>query len=429
LTFDPAFFSPYLYMTLSVIIPTHKRFFQVSRLMDSLLNQEFPRENLQILLISNLKDKKLKMQCDKWKSCFYDFKYLVVGEKGVNKARNLGIRFAYGDVLYFLDDDCLLPHKTHLHRVLLSHKTYPHIIGIGGRYKNKFKMEGMKSFYYQKAVSWLNQHAIGEKAFQLLGGNASYKREAFDRGFNFDSHIVFGGSEESLNRDLVENNWELMILDQLSVYHIIDMTFWDLINKSFLQGAGSVKNRYDAGQHLHQLSDMKKEAIFSNNHKSFYAFIYDAGFKLGFFWQLSLLKAGQFFIFRFILFVLFILKSRLVVFKEKVVLKVVLKVLGRIWFYVGRIWFYVGRIWFYVGWFYGYILVPLFYRSPLKVLGLIWFYVGLIWFYVGWFYGYILVPLFYRSPFMKIYYFSRYQFYKRIKPLLHKRLSIFKDRL
>ncbi len=353
-------------MILSVIIPTHNRFFQVNLLIKSLLEQEFSRTDLQVLLVSNLKDKRLRKQSKEWEKLFYNFKYLEVGSKGVNKARNMGIRFASGEVLYFLDDDCLLAHKDHLNQILSAHKRYPYTIGIGGGYKTKLELKGMNQFYHDQSLKWLEKQEFGgnQKISQLIGGNASYKREIFDKGFSFDSQILFGGAEESFNRLLIENGYELLFFKNLYVYHIVKLDFLEFMKKSFLQGAGSFKNRYDAGQSLKRLTDMKKEAAFSIESSSFFSFIYNVFFKLGYFWSASLFKTGKFFLFRFVYFLFLIMTSRLVLIREHIVFR------------------YVG--------------------------------------YMGQFYGHVLIPIFHKSPPMKIYYFTKYQFDKRIKPLFRK---------
>ena len=128
-------------MTLSVIIPTHNRAALAARLIRSLLKQVFSKKDLQVLLVSNFRDKKLERAIERVKaeagSWFYDFKLLSTGEKGVNKARNLGARFAGGDILYFLDDDCFLTDRLHLQKILNLHQKHKNAAGIGGGYEGE----------------------------------------------------------------------------------------------------------------------------------------------------------------------------------------------------------------------------------------------------------------------------------------------------
>ena len=305
-------------MTLSIIIPTHRRFFQVQRLLSSVLEQDFPRSDLQVLLVSNLQDRKLTEMVSYWEEKFFDFRYMETGLKGVNKARNLGVRFARGDILYFLDDDCVLDKKDHLKSLISAHRSPA--IGIGGGYKTSEVAFGKEEFYQDNTEQWIKRSSspMGQSE-QLIGGNSSYKREVFDRGFYFDSTIVFGGSELGFNKSLRLQGWNLSYEDRLSVLHKLSLSWNSFIRKSFKQGLGSVKSD------TRPSSDSLKEewAFFYKKAFSSYSLVYNMFFKLGFFWGLAGLKQGRVSA-RFIRFIFFIYKKPLVFFK-RVLYKMVIR--------------------------------------------------------------------------------------------------------
>ena len=518
-------------MTLSIIIPTHKRAFQAQMLLNSIAKQNFAYKDLQLLLISNLKDKTLRKVTAHWNRVFFDFKYLEVGAKGVNKARNLGIRFARGDILYFLDDDCILDDKDHLNKLLLEHEKSA--IGIGGGYKAFNNSHGLKKFYQENANQWMQSSALPkDKSSQLVGGNASYKKKVFDKGFYFDSSIIFGGSEESFNQALIKQGWTLLFIDKLSCLHNVQLNWLLFIKKSFKQGIGSVKNH----SKTEDLYSLKKDwAFLHGNNTSIYFFAYNLFFKLGFFWALSSVEQKSL-LFRSLKFIFLFLKSRLYFFKEHIVKwlygNIILKTLGKLWFAIGwlygqlflktfvklilrplgtlwfatgwlygniilktlgKLWFAIGwlygqlflktfvklilrplgtlwfatgwlygniilktlgKLWFAIGWLYGQLFLKTFVKLILRPLGTLWFAtgwlygniilktlgklwfaigwlygqlflktfvklilrpLGTLWFATGWLYGNIILVIIHHSPPMKIYYFSKYQYYKRIK--------------
>ena len=476
-------------MTLSIIIPTHKRSYQVVELLKSIAEQEFPYEDLQVLLISNLKDKELRKQSSYWERIFFDFKYKELACLGVNKARNMGIRFSGGNILYFLDDDCVLPHKNHLKNLILEHEKNPSIIGIGGGYRSLTVLQGIEKFYHENTQKWIEDSMTSkQEVFQLIGGNSSYKREVFDKGFYFDPLIVFGGSEESFNQALKDAGYTLSYKKDLWVFHVLKLNLFSLIKKSFTQGLGLFKNRYKSEQNIQKLQNLKQDWAFLIDNLSFYPFVYSLFFKLGYFWGLASLMKEKF-IFRIFYFVFLIIKSRLFFLKEYVfplASSLFLRVWGLLryglgWIYgdiflrvwgllrYGLGWIYGDiflRVWgllrYGLGWFYGDIFLRvwgllryglgwIYGDIFLRVWGLLryglgWIYgdiflrvwgllrYGLGWFYgdiflrvwgllrygLGWFYGHVLVFLWHHSPPMKIYYFSKYQYYKRIKSFLHK---------
>ena len=375
-------------------------------LIRSLRDQNFPEKKLQVLLISNLKDNYLREKSRQWKKEFYDFKYMETGDKGVNKARNLGIRFSGGDILYFLDDDCLLPSPDHLTQLLVRHQELQEVVGIGGGYKTTHVLKGASQFYYEQQKQWIKSTSRNlNKTSQLIGGNASYKKIVFDKGFSFDSQIIFGGSEESFNRLLVDNGYHLMLFEDLDIYHMIHINTFSLIQKSFKQGVGHFKRQLRESTESYKI-DMKKEAAFSPAPTSSWMhFLYHFFFKLGYFWAGSSERAKGFVIFRIVFFFVLLLKSRWVIVKNHIIM-------GIVWKYVTR---FLGGLWFYLGALYG---------SIVRFLGLVWFYLGRLWFYVGrlWFhigalYG-VAVRFYHHTPLAKLWYFGKYQFYKRIWPVL-----------
>ncbi len=433
-------------MTLSIIIPTHKRADQAIRLLKSIAGQEFPYKALQALLISNLRDEKLRRQVPYLQSLFFDFKYKEMGAVGVNKARNMGLRFAGGDILYFLDDDCVLPNKSHLQNLVLEHERHPQAMGIGGGYKPMKSLCGPEKFYHEQSKKWMRELVSPNRETEsLLGGNGSYKREVFDKGFYFDPLIDFGGSEESFNRALREQGWTLLYSEGLSVFHLIRLNPLSLMKKGFKQGAGLFNSRYKSGQTIESLKNIQEDWAFSFGRFSHYSFIYNLSFKLGYFWMAASLIYKKNILFRSLYFVFMLAKSRFYFLKKHFLIKY----LGKLWFaigwiygrllikYLGKLWFaigwiygrllikYLGKLWFAIGWIYGRLLI--------KYLGKLWFaigwiygrllikYLGKLWFAIGWIYGRLLLPVFHHSPPMKIYYFSAYQYHKRIKPFLRKR--------
>lgn len=421
-------------MTLSVVIPTHKRPALLSRLIDSLYRQDFERDRLQLIVVSNFKDKQLEKPLLKWRHWFYDFKLLATGEKGVNQARNLGLRFAFGDIVYFLDDDCLLNGSNHLKNIIDFHQKYKNSVGIGGGYITQGSFHSNKRFYLDQAGKWMKQSLKGgHLTSQLPGGNSSYKRAVFDRGFHYDSEIVFGGAEESFNRALCDNGYSLMLFNELDVIHNPPLSLPVLSKKAFLQGAGSFENRYKQGQSFRFLVDMSREGAFFVGSQDLEAFLYHFFFKIGYFWQASR-RAKAFFLFRLLYFIGLVLKSRWA-WVYHIVWK---RCFGKVWWFFGKVWWFFGMyvwrplvwLWYRFSmikiymWRIGYI-IRMYVWQPLIWLcnDVWWWFFGRAWWFLGLYMWRPLVWLWYKSPFMKIYYFSKYQFRTRLLPFYKKRIS------
>jgi glycosyltransferase involved in cell wall biosynthesis len=86
---------------ISVIVPAHNEEAYLGKTLDALQTQTYPR--YEILVIANACSDNtatvVRNRCDR---------LLVISQKGISHARNVGARVARGDILMFLDADTLL---------------------------------------------------------------------------------------------------------------------------------------------------------------------------------------------------------------------------------------------------------------------------------------------------------------------------------
>ena len=87
----------------SVIVPTHNRAYCLSRTLDSALRQT--HKNLEILVVDDgSRDDTAEMVAREYKN-EKRIRYMYQENRGVSAARNLGIRYAEGEYVAFLDSD------------------------------------------------------------------------------------------------------------------------------------------------------------------------------------------------------------------------------------------------------------------------------------------------------------------------------------
>lgn len=94
-------------MKISVIIPTYRPQKYLIQCLDSICNQEFSKDEYEVLLILN-------GCCEPFNSVILEYikehplilwKYIQTDVSGVSNARNLGIEAAKGEYIAFVDDD------------------------------------------------------------------------------------------------------------------------------------------------------------------------------------------------------------------------------------------------------------------------------------------------------------------------------------
>jgi glycosyltransferase involved in cell wall biosynthesis len=227
-------------MLLSVVIPTFNSPPSLGKLLSSLSRQELQNNKLQVICVNNIKKSFKSDLAKQWSVYFYDFKYFNSEKIGANSARNTGIRFSSGEIIWFLDDDCeLVSDNSYIQRIIQLHKEYPEVVGIGGQYYSPDLLNKLSQTYFDMTNQWLDQSLIGHYfTSNLIGGNASYKREIFDNGMRFDTHLVFGATELSLNKQITDNGNKLILKKSLNVIHHQHLNIFMFLKKAYKQGQG-----------------------------------------------------------------------------------------------------------------------------------------------------------------------------------------------
>lgn len=118
-------------MDLSIIIPTYNRKEVLGLTIDSLLNQEYPKDKYEILIIDDGSLDDTEAYVNKIQDSFTLplLRYFRQQHRGANAARNCGIKEARGEILLFLGDDQIAS-PVLLKEHMAYHKRYE---GVGVR--------------------------------------------------------------------------------------------------------------------------------------------------------------------------------------------------------------------------------------------------------------------------------------------------------
>ncbi|MES2964641.1 MAG: glycosyltransferase family A protein [Bdellovibrionota bacterium] len=220
-------------LRLSVVIPTHQRSESLALALASLRLQDFPRDEFEVLVVSNLDDAQVKSQVEALTKAGVSAMYLGVGRVGVNHARNLGIEKASGEILFFLDDDCRLSRRDHLSILSRRFERFPEVGIRGGFYSDTIDASSSARTYNAIVNAWLRGRSP-EKG-PMVGGNFSV-RSALIGSARFDEAITYGGSEVSFQRELVARNVGVSLDFDLDVEHDCEVGALTLIKKAWKQG-------------------------------------------------------------------------------------------------------------------------------------------------------------------------------------------------
>lgn len=212
----------------SVIVPIFNGELLIRRCVDCLLHQSYPMERTEIILADN-------NSTDRTASIIQSFglKCIWVARRSPGAARNAGMQIGSGEIVIFIDVDCLADPDLILHHVLAHlyfEVTNPRVKMIGGGIKgsNRNIWSVCDDF-----CSWSANHprlAPGFIPFHPTA-NLSLRKELIDAGYYFDAELRSGEDYDFCLR-VTRDGYQIYFEPKALVYHINRSKFWDLMKRA-----------------------------------------------------------------------------------------------------------------------------------------------------------------------------------------------------
>lgn len=172
----------------SIIVPTYNRGGVLRECIDSLFNQTYPSNKYEVIVINDgstdgtesfLKEYSIKKQ---------SLKYYSQQNLGAAAARNLGIEKSIGEILCFIDDDCIAD-KDWI-KSMIGPYSDKNVGGVGGR----IITQNTGSFLgrYTEDSCFFNQERL--VGIFIVGANSSYRKDVLSAIDGYD--MLFRHSED-----------------------------------------------------------------------------------------------------------------------------------------------------------------------------------------------------------------------------------------
>ncbi|MDP2630451.1 MAG: glycosyltransferase family 2 protein, partial [Candidatus Uhrbacteria bacterium] len=191
---------------ISVIIPAWNEEEYIGTALDALLQQSFPRNDFEIIVIDNVSTDQTSTIARQRGADRVVFEPC----KGTNSARQRGIQEAQGEIVAFLDADCVPP-TDWLEKIYTTlHKRESKCAAIAGSYV--FHVDPIDHiFFAQEAYRWIVMPAMAsifgrvlQRGGVLIGGNFASFRENFQRINGLDTSYTFFGDDASIAKKFGE---------------------------------------------------------------------------------------------------------------------------------------------------------------------------------------------------------------------------------
>jgi len=215
----------------SAIVPVFNNAAGIRNALDALVAQSYPRRLYEIVVADNGStdgtQKLVKQYCE----VYPDLVRMVVEDNMQSSyaARNKGLRLARGEILAFLDSDCI-PETHWIEAGVRALLETPASCG-GGALVFFFRSQQPNIYESFDSIRKLNQKVYIEKAGFAATANFFIRRELFEKYGLFRSDLTSGGDYE-FGRRLTKADEKMIFIPKAVVRHPARATFGAILKKS-----------------------------------------------------------------------------------------------------------------------------------------------------------------------------------------------------
>lgn len=228
----------------SVIIPLHNAADTIGRTVSSVLEQDYPLEQYEIIIVD---DGSTDGSEDSVRR--FPVKLIRQSNAGAASARNTGIHNAKGELIIFLDSDCTVNRDwVNLH--VREHIKNPEAECIGGAFAipdvttcNFFELCDYYSSWYEQ-----NPKCSPSSNYEYLPStNISFRKLMLEKINGFDATLKTGEDVEICQRIRKEGK-QILFRPHIQIYHYGRRNFVDFLKHHYRWGRhASVVRKYGSG--------------------------------------------------------------------------------------------------------------------------------------------------------------------------------------
>jgi len=209
----------------------------VRDLMESLMNLDYDEDKLEIIVVDgDSKDGTREIVQE------YPFRLVQQDGKGLNAARNTGIKYSTGEIIAYTDGDCVVP--PNWVKAIVANFRDPGVGFVGGTLEGYNKNEPLSNYMdetFFQVIPGFHFRIEGTdlRLLQLpAGANMAFRRSALARVDFFDENIIYGFDDLEPVEEMGLKGFRIVLDPEVNVLHQHRTTLGGLMKQHFNYGRG-----------------------------------------------------------------------------------------------------------------------------------------------------------------------------------------------
>lgn len=239
-------------MMLSVIIPIYNEEKYIAKCLESILEQDYPKNDLEVILVDGMSNDKTREIVASYTEKYFFIRLIDNPNRIAPWAMNLGIKEAKGDVIMRLDAHAI--YETNYFSSLAYGLAKYEADNIGAVCKTDVLNKTSKTLAIREVLS--NKFGVGNSVFRTgIQGDQEvetvpfgcWKREVFEKYGYYDVRLVRNQDIE-LNKRIIHGGGKIVIIPDTYSTYLARETYSKLAKNNFGNGKWNILTVFYTGE-------------------------------------------------------------------------------------------------------------------------------------------------------------------------------------
>ena len=230
-------------MDISIVIPTYNRKEILKKCLDSIFEQKYPRENFEVIVIDDSSGDGTRELLSNLSRKHDNVMYFMQQHKGPAAARNLGAKVSRGEIIAFIDDDCIAG-TDWLKRMVYGHFQNPGITCIGGTTLTSDTKASVLVSQFLSTCSIETCLKGKQEVIFFPTCNVSLKRKIFEKYLFQENFLLPGGEDLEFFWRLFKEGHRFIWDRQMEVVHFRNKSLSAFVKQAHIYGRGNLLVQY-----------------------------------------------------------------------------------------------------------------------------------------------------------------------------------------